>query len=52
MGWFAASDSNNDGFVNKSEFLGSNDDFSAYDGDNDGFISQNEAYKTETVSLQ
>lgn len=51
-GWFAASDSNNDGFIGKSEFLGSNDDFLAYDADNDGFIAATEAYKSPTATLQ
>ena len=52
VGWFAASDSNNDGFVNNSEFLGSNEDFQAYDADNDGFISATEAYNRPSSRLQ
>ena len=52
VGWFAASDSNNDGVISKAEFLGSSEDFLAYDTDNDGFISATEAYKSPTSSLQ
>jgi Ca2+-binding EF-hand superfamily protein len=51
-GWFAASDSNNDSFVNKSEFLGSAEDFLSYDADNDGFISASEAYKNPSGRVQ
>ena len=51
-GWFASSDSNNDGTINKSEFLGSAEDFSAYDTDNDGFISSTEAYKSPPARVQ
>ncbi len=51
-GWFAASDSNADGFVGISEFLGSLEDFSAYDSNNDGFISPSEAYKSPAGRVQ
>jgi hypothetical protein len=51
-GWFAACDSNGDGFISNSEFLGSNEDFSAYDADNDGFISSTEAYKSPNSRVQ
>ncbi len=52
VGWFAASDSNNDSVISNSEFLGSNDDFSAYDTDKDGFISATEAYKNPATRVQ
>ncbi|MFN3190122.1 MAG: EF-hand domain-containing protein [Aureliella sp.] len=42
--WFAAMDTNQDGFLSKLEFLGEIDDFSALDADNDGFISRKEVY--------
>lgn len=51
-GWFAASDSNNDKSVSKSEFLGSLEDFRFYDGDNDGIISASEAYKNPAPKVQ
>ena len=50
--WFAASDSNNDGSVSSTEFLGSREDFSAYDTDNDGFITATEAYKNPPARVQ
>ena len=52
VGWFAASDSNNDDFINKTEFLGSEEDFLGYDTDNDGFISKTEAYKGPNSRVQ
>ncbi|MEM8734865.1 MAG: hypothetical protein AAGG44_11610 [Planctomycetota bacterium] len=42
--WFAAMDTNQDGFLSKLEFLGEIDDFSALDADNDGFIARKEVY--------
>jgi Ca2+-binding EF-hand superfamily protein len=45
--WFASSDSNNDGFVSKKEFLGDSEDFAGYDRDNDGFISRQETYEVK-----
>jgi len=52
VGWFAASDSNSDGFISNSEFLGSAEDFLTYDADNDGIISTTEAYKSPTSRVQ
>ena len=52
IGWFAASDSNNDDFISIAEFLGSNDDFLAYDANNDGFISPAEAYISPAGKVQ
>lgn len=52
VGWFAASDTNDDGFVSSTEFLGSNEDFMGYDSDNDGFVSPIEAYKTQNARVQ
>lgn len=51
-GWFAATDSNSDGFIGNVEFLGSIEDFQAYDSDNDGFISREEAYKDNKSYVQ
>lgn len=42
--WFSAMDTNRDGVIGKSEFLGSYDDFSGLDADNDGFIGRQEVY--------
>ncbi len=51
-GWFAATDSNSDGFISNAEFVGSMEDFQAYDSDNDGFISREEAYKARKPHVQ
>ena len=42
--WFAAMDTNRDGFVTDSEFLGERDDFQRLDTDKDGFIGRVEVY--------
>lgn len=42
--WFTAMDVNQDGTLNKAEFLGSNEDFSRLDSNFDGFISLAEVY--------
>ncbi|MEZ6136826.1 MAG: hypothetical protein R3C53_18170 [Pirellulaceae bacterium] len=40
--WFAAMDTNRDGSLSRSEFLGTRDDFIALDSDKDGFVSRAE----------
>ncbi len=40
--WFAAMDTNRDGVLNKSEFLGSQEAFAGLDSDKDGFVARDE----------
>lgn len=43
--WFSAMDTNRDGFVSKSEFLGESDDFDPIDANKDGFLARSEVYE-------
>lgn len=40
--WFAAMDTNQDGVVSRSEFLGDREDFEGLDSDKDGFVARGE----------
>lgn len=42
--WFAAMDTNNDGYIANDEFLGESDDFELLDEDKDGFLVREEVY--------
>jgi Ca2+-binding EF-hand superfamily protein len=42
--WFAAMDSNGDGAVSYSEFLGTREQFDKFDADQDGFVLRREVY--------
>ncbi|MCR9291657.1 MAG: hypothetical protein NXI32_02990 [bacterium] len=44
LDWFAAMDSNDDGFVDRNEFLGDGDDFDSRDSNKDGFLTRQEVY--------
>lgn len=44
MDWFSAMDTNRDGFIAGSEFLGETEDFATLDEDKDGFLARSEVY--------
>lgn len=42
--WFSAMDTNRDGSISQTEFLGEQAEFSRLDGNQDGFLSRGELY--------